>query len=133
METFKSVTPFPAKNFKVNQIPNLKGKVYIVTGGNTGVGFATCQELVRNGGKVYMAARSDERANAAIEKIKQQVPDANIIHLKLDLQDLKQVKSAADTFKSKEKKLDGLINNAGIMACPFALSKDGIETQVFCF
>ncbi|KAJ3257821.1 hypothetical protein HK103_004289 [Boothiomyces macroporosus] len=129
MDFWKSITPFPEKKYSVEQIPNLKGKIAIVTGGNTGVGFATCTELARKGAKVYLAARSDERANAAIAKIKQEIPDADIVHLKLDLQDLKQVKSAADTFKSKEAKLDILINNAGIMACPFALSKDGIETQ----
>ncbi|KAJ3320822.1 hypothetical protein HDV06_004833 [Boothiomyces sp. JEL0866] len=129
MDVWKSVTPFPAKRYSEDQIPDLKGKVALVTGGNTGVGFATCLALVKKGAKVYLAARSDERASAAISKIKQDVPNADIIHLKLDLQDLKQVKAAAKFFQSKESKLDILINNAGIMACPFALSKDGIETQ----
>ncbi|KAJ3270935.1 hypothetical protein HDV01_007332 [Terramyces sp. JEL0728] len=129
MDIWRSVTPFPEKKYSVELIPSLKGKVAIVTGGNTGVGFATCTELARKGAKVYLAARSDDRANAAIAKIKAEIPDADITHLKLDLQDLKQVKSAADTFKAKEPKFDILINNAGIMACPFALSKDGIETQ----
>lgn len=76
-----------------------------------------------------MAARSEDKAKEAIAKIKFQVPNAKITFLKLDLQDLKQVQQAAKEFALKESVLDTLINNAGIMIPPFALTSDGIETQ----
>jgi NAD(P)-dependent dehydrogenase (short-subunit alcohol dehydrogenase family) len=116
-------------NFSFEKIPDLKDKIVIVTGGNTGIGYITCLELARKGATVYLAARSKERATDAIDRIKTQVPDAKIVWLHLDLQDLKQVVQAANEFKQQESKLDILINNAGIMAPPFSLTKDGIETQ----
>jgi NAD(P)-dependent dehydrogenase (short-subunit alcohol dehydrogenase family) len=116
-------------NFSAASIPDLGGKTILVTGGNTGIGYETCLECCRKGAHVYLAARSEQRATDAIEKIKKEIPQAKITFLKLDLQDLKQVQTAAQEFKGKESKLDVLVNNAGIMACPFQLSKDGIETQ----
>ncbi|KAI8926190.1 hypothetical protein BC831DRAFT_380933, partial [Entophlyctis helioformis] len=110
-------------------IPNLAGKVYLVTGGNTGIGYETCLELSRKNAQVFMASRSEDRANAAIARIKAAVPDANIEFIKLQLGDLKQVRSAAQAFVARGIKLDCLVNNAGIMASPFALSVDGIEEQ----
>ncbi|KAJ3321945.1 hypothetical protein HDV06_003682 [Boothiomyces sp. JEL0866] len=128
-EFSKHVTPFPKKFFSAEQIPNLEGKVAIVTGGTSGVGLATTTELARKGAKVYVAARSAEKAQKVIDQITKEIPKANLVHLKLELSDLKQVQSAAEEFKSKESKLDILVNNAGIMGGPFALSKDGIEEQ----
>lgn len=105
------------------------GKTVLVTGGNSGVGYETCLAFAEKGATVYLAARSQERAEEAIKQIKTVVPDAKVIFLKLDLQDLHQTLSSTKEFKSKEKKLDILINNAGIMATPFELTKDGIESQ----
>jgi NAD(P)-dependent dehydrogenase (short-subunit alcohol dehydrogenase family) len=101
-------TGYSAKN-----IPILTGKIAIVTGGNTGIGFETCLELVRHGAYVYMASRSKQRATEAISKIKEKVPVAQIEFLELDLKDLKQVQKAAQSFLALDKPLDILINNAG--------------------
>ena len=76
-----------------------------------------------------MASRSQERAAEAIDRIKKET-GKDVEFLKLDLQDLNQVKQAANEFLKKKLPLNILVNNAGIMACPFALSKDGIETQL---
>ncbi|KAJ3122128.1 hypothetical protein HK098_003107 [Nowakowskiella sp. JEL0407] len=115
--------------FSVSDIPDLSGKVAIVTGGNTGLGFATVTELARKNAKVYLAARTPERAHEAISKIKESIPNANIEFLELNLADLKQVKAAAEKYIASGEKIDILVNNAGIMACPFELTKDGYESQ----
>lgn len=82
------------------------------------------------GAKVYIGARSESRASEAIQKIRAQNPKGSVEWLKLDLQDLSSVKSAAQTFSDKEGKLDVLYNNAGVMAPPYQLTKDGIEGQI---
>jgi retinol dehydrogenase 12 len=132
--------------YSAEQIPDLTGKVAIVTGGNSGIGYETCLELARKNARVFMASRSKERATEAIEKIKAEI-GKEVEFIQLDLQDLKQVKSAAEEFLNKGLPLSLLVNNAGshttlstfhflsesvylgIMACPFAVTKDGIETQ----
>ncbi|KAI8843345.1 hypothetical protein BJ741DRAFT_590617 [Chytriomyces cf. hyalinus JEL632] len=123
------MTPNPT-NFSTASIPDLAGRVFIVTGGNTGIGYETCLQLAKKNATVVMASRSQERANAAIEKIKAEIPGyTNIEFLKLVLNDLKQVSSAALEIAQRHPTIDVLINNAGIMASPFALSPDGIEDQ----
>ncbi|SPO22089.1 related to Oxidoreductase, short-chain dehydrogenase [Ustilago trichophora] len=117
-------------SFKASDIPDLTGRVAIVTGGNSGLGEVSCLELARQGAKVYMASRTESKAQEAIEKIKKQVPTANIHFLQLDLTELAAVKKAADDFLSREKRLDILLNNAGVMATPYTFTKDGIELQV---
>ncbi|KAL4993261.1 hypothetical protein BDV10DRAFT_179459 [Aspergillus recurvatus] len=110
-------------------LPSLAGKVYLVTGGNTGVGFHTVEELAKHGARVYMGARSPGKAEAAIDKIRADTPTADVHFLQMDLMDLQSVVAAAKQFEEKESKLHGLVNNAGIMATPFALSGDGFEAQ----
>ncbi|KAL5049497.1 hypothetical protein BDW71DRAFT_176023 [Aspergillus fruticulosus] len=110
-------------------LPSLAGKVYLVTGGNTGVGFHTVEELAKHGARVYMGARSPGKAEAAIDKIRADTPTADVHFLHMDLMNLQSVVAAAKQFEEKESKLHGLVNNAGIMATPFALSGDGFEAQ----
>lgn len=113
-----------------DKIPDQNGKVIIVTGGNTGIGYETCYELVKNGAKVYLAARTESRAMSAINKIQAAGLKGSVQWLPLDLQDLASVRTAAELFSRKESHLDVLFNNAGIMATPYALTKDGIEGQI---
>lgn len=110
-------------------LPPLAGKVYLVTGGNTGVGFHTVDEVAKHGARVYMGARSPSKAEDAIKRIRAETPAADVHFLQLELMDLQSVVAAAKQFKKKETKLHGLVNNAGIMATPFALSGDGFEAQ----
>ncbi|KAJ6026558.1 hypothetical protein N7460_011375 [Penicillium canescens] len=112
-------------------IPDLSGKVYIVTGGNSGIGKYTVLHLAQQNAKVYMGARSLQKAKAAIEEIKTktQRPDLDISILKMDMLELRSIKSAAGEFLSKENRLHGMVNNAGIMAVANGISKDGFEYQ----
>ncbi|GFF54369.1 short-chain dehydrogenase TIC 32, chloroplastic [Aspergillus lentulus] len=109
---------------------SLSGKTYLVTGANTGIGLSTAQALSTRGARVYIGSRSLEKANTAIETIRAETPNADLHILQMDLLDLSSVVKAAKEFKSKETKLHGLVNNAGIMATPFAKSPtDGFEAQ----
>ncbi|KDR82951.1 hypothetical protein GALMADRAFT_238648 [Galerina marginata CBS 339.88] len=107
----------PKSQFTVDDIPDLTGKVIIVTGANTGVGKETAKALLAHNAKVYVAARSQEKAEKAIKDLKNDTGKEGI-YLKMDLSDLKSVKAAAEEFLSKEKELHILFNNAGVMAPP---------------
>ncbi|KAI0058521.1 NAD(P)-binding protein [Artomyces pyxidatus] len=109
---------FPPKpKWGVDDIPDLTGKVTIVTGGNVGIGKETVKALLAHNAKVYMASRSEDKAKAAIEELKA-ATGKEAIFLKLDLADLPSVKRSAEEFLSKEKELHILFLNAGVMACP---------------
>lgn len=115
------------------QIPSQAGKTIIVTGGNTGLGYETVKQLSRTGAHVYLAARSEEKARQAIDRIKAELGDrqvGQIDFLSLDLQDLEATRKAAKIFSDREDRLDVLVNNAGVMAMPYKLTKDGIEQQI---
>lgn len=91
-------------------------QVFIVTGANIGIGYETVKQLLlHNPRRVYLAARSEQKANAAIEKLREETggsADGQLVYLKVDLSDLNSVRSAASEFLRKEETLDVLINNA---------------------
>ncbi|CZR69356.1 related to enoyl-CoA hydratase/isomerase [Phialocephala subalpina] len=115
------------------EIPDLNGKIIIVTGGtysNVGLGKETILRLSKHSPKqIYLLARTQSKAEAAIKDLQSAVPKAPISFIQCDLTDLKSVEAAAKDFTSKEKKLDILYLNAGIMATPPGLTKDGYEIQ----
>ncbi|KAJ7122978.1 NAD-P-binding protein [Mycena epipterygia] len=115
------------KSISEDDLVDLHGKVVLVTGGNTGVGYATIQMLARKGAKVYMAARDEGRAAAAIEQLQSEnINDGSVHWLKFDLSDPRAAKNAAIEFLEKEQRLDILVNNAGrVGPGPFKLDKDG--------
>ncbi|KAK4549837.1 hypothetical protein LTR36_005138 [Oleoguttula mirabilis] len=115
--------------FHPNTLPDLEGKVFIVTGGNAGIGYYTVAHLAEHGAHIYMCARSSKKGTAAIDNIKRMHPLANIDLLQMDLMDLTSVVAAAKHLLTLETVLHGLINNAGIMATPFEMTKDGHEAQ----
>ncbi|PPR03717.1 hypothetical protein CVT24_007392 [Panaeolus cyanescens] len=125
---------FSRRTISEDDLIDLHGKVAIVTGGNAGVGYATVQFLVRKGAKVYLAARNESRALAAIEKLKADgIENGDLQWLYLDLADPRLAKKSAEDFLTKEKRLDILgaplkpFNNAALTAMgPFALDKDGL-------
>ncbi|KAH9940780.1 NAD(P)-binding protein [Epithele typhae] len=121
---------FPPKSqFSIDQIPDLTGRVVIVTGGNVGIGHETCKALLMHNAKVYLAARSKEKALNAITLLKEQTGKETIF-LELDLSDLHSVKTAAEEFLSKEHELHILFNNAGVMWAPLdLLTKQGYDLQ----
>ncbi|KAJ4341103.1 hypothetical protein N0V95_007323 [Ascochyta clinopodiicola] len=116
----------PAKD-----IGSLEGKVILVTGGNAGLGKQTVAYLAAHKpARIYLAARTASKASSAIADIKSSVPNAcDIVHLPLDLTSFSSIAQAAATFHRAETRLDILINNAGIMACPYSTTKEGYEIQ----
>ncbi|RPD56664.1 NAD(P)-binding protein [Lentinus tigrinus ALCF2SS1-7] len=124
------VQSFPPKTkFTVDQIPDLSGQVILVTGGNVGIGYETVKVLLQRNAKVYLAARSKAKADAAIASLKD-TTGKEAIFLELDLANLAAIKRAADEFLSKEHELHVLFNNAGVMAPPnHFLTKDGYDLQ----
>ena len=85
--------------------------------------------FARNNARIFLAARTPSKGEAAIADIKNKVPDADITYLELDLASLDSVAKAAETFKASSARLDVLMNNAGVMALPPGLTKDGYEIQ----
>ncbi|MCJ1458435.1 hypothetical protein MMC28_008807 [Mycoblastus sanguinarius] len=108
----------PKPSFTEKDLPDLTGKVYIVTGSNTGVGKEVAQILFSKNAKVYIAARSEDKANRAIADIKQAWPQSkgSLIFQHLDLSDLSTIKTSVERFTSRESKLHVLFNNAGVQA-----------------
>ncbi|KAJ7714900.1 NAD-P-binding protein [Mycena metata] len=98
-------------------IPDLTGKIIIVTGGNTGIGYETVKQLLLKNAKVYLAARSSDKAAAAIKRLEAETRKTAIF-LQLDLADLPSVRRAAETFLAQEARLDILFNNGGVMISP---------------
>lgn len=119
-----------SKNWTYKDIPNLKGKTIIVTGGNCGLGFEAVKAFARKGAEVILASRSMDRGDTAQKEIKSEYPGVKIRVMELDLADLDSVRSFVESFNSDYKKLDILLNNAGVMWCPYARTKDGFELQM---
>ncbi|KAF2222386.1 retinol dehydrogenase 12 [Elsinoe ampelina] len=115
----------PAKD-----IPDLSNKVIIVTGGNAGLGKETVRILASHNAKaIYMASRTQSKAETAITEIKKDYPNANIHFLPIDLTDFTSISAAAQIFTSQSDRLDILVNNAGIMNGPYSETKQGYEIQ----
>ncbi|KAK6524519.1 hypothetical protein TWF281_011426 [Arthrobotrys megalospora] len=119
-------TPFTAES-----LPDLTGRVYLVTGGNTGIGYETVYALASKGATVYLCARTQSKATAAITSMREKLqnPNAPIHYLHMDHMDLSTVVAGANSFLSNESSLHGLILNAGIMCTPWEESTDGYEAH----
>ncbi|OCT45959.1 putative oxidoreductase [Cladophialophora carrionii] len=115
--------------FHPDSLPDLTGRVFIVTGATSGIGYHTAARLAEHGAHVYMCARSSAKASAASDRIKLTYPHARLSLLEMDHTSLSTVVAAAKHFLSQETTLHGLINNAGIMATPFETTQDGYEIQ----
>ncbi len=116
-------------NWTVENIPDQTGRMAIVTGANSGLGFETALALAAKGATVIMACRNQQKAQKALEDIKQAVPNADIEVMPLDLADLSSVRTFAEAFQAKYDHLNILVNNAGVMSTPQGKTKDGFETQ----
>lgn len=110
----------PTPTLTESNLPSQTGKVHIVTGGYAGIGEQLVIILYNAGAKVYVAGRSESKAQASISRIESAHPDAKgeLVFLQLDLSDLASIKRSADIFLSKENRLDVLVNNAGVMFPP---------------
>ncbi|KAH9933902.1 NAD(P)-binding protein [Fomitopsis serialis] len=120
--------PFDPDN--ASDVPPLADKVVVVTGGNGGIGYATIQHLARHGAKVYMAARSETKAQEAIERLHAEglAPgNGQVLWLQLDLSDPVLAQKSARVLLAKEDRLDVLINNAAMPRGPYARTKHDIQ------
>ena len=106
----------------LNDMPSLKGKTIIVTGGNSGLGYAAVKAFASKGAKVIMASRSITRGEEAKKQIIAELKTADITVMNLDLNDLSSVKSFVEEFKKTHQQLHVLLNNAGIMMTPYGKS-----------
>ncbi len=118
------------QNWDASNIPDMSGAVVIVTGSTSGLGFVTATELARKGAQVVLAARNPQKIEASLKSIRSSVPEAKVEAISLDIADLHSVERFVSEFNEKYERLDILINNAGIMMCPYDTTKDGFEVQM---
>ncbi|KAI4519297.1 NAD(P)-binding protein [Schizophyllum commune Tattone D] len=119
----------PPPTWTTADIPDLTGKIALVTGGNSGIGKETVRALLEHNATVYLAARDESKAKRAIDELKE-ATGKEARFLKLDLADLKAVKAAAEEYSRRESRLDILFNSAGVMMCPVELcTADGYDLQ----
>jgi NAD(P)-dependent dehydrogenase (short-subunit alcohol dehydrogenase family) len=111
-------------------VPDLSGRVAVVTGANAGVGWESSVVLAAAGAHVVMATRDPDRAEAARARLRGRHPGASVEVVALDLASLESVRRAAATITSRHGRVDVLVNNAGVMAVPEGRTVDGFETHL---
>ncbi|MFI1170747.1 oxidoreductase [Streptomyces melanogenes] len=120
------------QRWTTERIPDQTGRVFVVTGANSGLGLATARALARRGGHVILAVRDVKKGRAAVARIAAEQPDAQVEVRRLDLADLDSVRAFALRVRADHARLDVLVNNAGVMAPPRSLSAQGHELQFAC-
>ncbi|HEY4463887.1 MAG TPA: SDR family NAD(P)-dependent oxidoreductase, partial [Streptosporangiaceae bacterium] len=105
---------------------DLSGRTFLVTGGNTGIGRAAARDFAQRGGRVFVAARSREKGEAAVASIVAETGNQDVTFLHLDLADLASVRHCAEEFLARGEPLHVLLNNAGV-AGQRGLTRDGFE------
>lgn len=108
----------------------LDDKTVIITGANTGIGIHTVIDLAKRGATVVMACRNMHKGGIALKEAKEKSDSENIDLMQLDLSSLNSVRKFAESFSSKYEKLNILINNAGVMMCPYSKTEDGFEMHI---
>lgn len=116
------------RGFTEADVPSQAGRVAFVTGANTGIGLHVARVLAERGARVLLGCRSIDKAEHAVETIRQTAPEADLAVVRLDLADLASVEQAA-TRVADEPQLDLLVNNAGLMGTPYQQTQDGFESQ----
>jgi retinol dehydrogenase 12 len=126
----------PVPSFTDEDLPSLVGKVFIVTGAASGLGFELAKMLYVAGGTVYIAARSASRCKGAIDKIQAQISgpksEGKLKNMIIDLADLGAVKGAVEKFLRQETRLDILVNNAGVMLPPAGSKNKQVRRNPCC-
>lgn len=116
-------------NWNLTDVPDLADKTFVITGGNTGIGFESARFLARVHAHVVIACRSLPKAAVAIGRIRVETPEANIEAMELDLASLESIRAFAQQANERLPRIDVLCNNAGVMALPQGTTRDGFETQ----
>lgn len=110
-------------------IPDQSGRVAVITGANTGLGYETAAALAAHGAHVVLAVRNLEKGKEAAARIGSATPGADVSLQELDLTSLESVRAAAAQLRSNHDRIDLLINNAGVMYTPKSKTRDGFEMQ----
>ena len=119
-----------AAKWTASQIPSQAGKTALITGANSGIGYAAAVELARHGAHVLLGVRSPAKGQAALLELRKAVPDASAEVVELDVASLASIRAFAAALDSRGLPLDILINNAGVMALPVReVTVDGFERQ----
>lgn len=117
-------------SWTTRDIPDLHDTVSVVTGANGGLGLQTTLALASAGSYVVMAARDQDKAQAALETVRESVPEASVEIVELDLGSQSSTVAAAESIAKSHPRIDLLINNAGVMAMPEGRTEDDYETQL---
>ncbi|KAH7408680.1 retinol dehydrogenase 14 [Phaeosphaeria sp. MPI-PUGE-AT-0046c] len=111
-------------------IPDQSGRVFLITGGTTGLGATTISFIAaQSPACIFFSGRNQKRADELISRVQQASPSTKVVFIECDLSSLASVEAAAKKFTSESDRLDVLMLNAGVMATPASLSKDGYEIQ----
>jgi NAD(P)-dependent dehydrogenase (short-subunit alcohol dehydrogenase family) len=114
----------------VENMPDQSGRIAVVTGSSSGIGYEAARVFAEKNSKVIIAVRNKQKGDSAVNKIKSENPNADVSVMILDLADLSSVKKFVDDYKSKFDRLDVLINNAGVMMPPYGKTANGFELQM---
>ncbi|XP_066550910.1 retinol dehydrogenase 12 isoform X2 [Amia ocellicauda] len=107
----------------------LDGRTVVITGANTGIGKETARDLASRGARVVIACRDVARGEATAAEIRSETGNQQVVVKDLDLANTRSIKSFVEGFLKDEKQLHILINNAGVMMCPYSKTADGFEMQ----
>ena len=110
-------------------VPGQQGRLAVVTGANTGLGFETAQVLAARGASVVLAVRDIDKGKRAAARIAVTAPGANVTVQPLDLASLESIRAAAGELRARHPRIDLLVNNAGVMFPPKQTTRDGFELQ----
>lgn len=119
-----------AEKWTAEHIPDQTGKVIVITGANSGIGFEAARALARKGADLVLACRHQAKAEYAQAQLAAELPLAKTALIPLDLASLASIRAFSDQFSARYHRLDVLLNNAGIMMVPFGLTEDGFERQL---
>src|SRR6266849_2868899 len=110
-------------------VPGQQGRLDVVTGANTGLGFETARVLAARGASMVLAVRDTEKGKRAAARIAGTAPGANVMVQPLDLTCLDSIRAAAGELRARHPRIDLLVNNAGVMLTPEQTTRDGFELQ----
>jgi NAD(P)-dependent dehydrogenase (short-subunit alcohol dehydrogenase family) len=118
------------ERWETKHMPDLNGKVVVVTGGNTGIGLQSALAYAAKGAETILACRNEAKALRAVGLIQNKFPDAKVKYMFLDLGSLESVFRFAESFRADYSRLDILLNNAGVILMPYRTTDDGFESQM---
>ncbi len=113
-----------------DDVPGQRGRLAVVTGANTGLGFETARVLAARGASVVLAVRDTDKGKAAAARIAVTAPGATVTVQPLDLASLESIRAAAAELRARHPRIDLLVNNAGVMFPPKQTTVDGFELQL---